>query len=535
MRYLSLLITLFGFFIQTNSIYANTAEANSFNTQTNLCHLLWWKTATTNDKRNELNKNIFDVKRPCDDTTLNTPLHWAIMAGAGLEEVTALVNDGADVLAKNATGASAIYLASWHSSEEVYQYLLNASTQTRQFQTVLLEAAINSLVEEEISDRVSFRDNHTQTSFDDVVHQQIHEHFQEIYNRSMQTLRNNFQSYFQSYQNSIEEDYYQDILDHWQLERERMNRYVDDVNEQHRAYQDPWHRNAPVGFYASFDAGTVLKSMFTQHSFTNDVPTNCDQFLNGKFQHPLTHVNCTSYPGGRWDTDFETQVGLTVGAIFGYAWAADDDPFRFRIEGEFTRRQIGGNTALAPTTHSDKISEFQFTRQSFSDLNINQYFVNFYLDFPKLFENAGDGWRNIIPYGGLGVGNVDPNLQHTSLWYRHKDPKVLSAQGVNPDAAGALSFGDFQMESDNSPGIQFLFGADYPLTSRVQLGLKARYTKFYEDFTSSSHWWTLLRSHESRRFPNGTPVTYDARIDDMDFFDITLQLKVYFGRRGRRN
>ena len=492
MRSLLSSILLLGFLNQTNFTYVSAAEESSvptgINIQTNFCTSTWINGATGNDIRNEfnvVNRNTFEVRRPCNSVTRNTPLHLALIGGAGLDKIEAFIDSGADVLARNAADDDAVLLARRYSSSNVYSYIWNVVTETEEFQTVVLQAAVNSLAEEQFnyvtpeSDDAEQGDNNktdtqTEGGFYNfmLVSRVANDLFREAYDDYIWQLRQDLHRYYtDSRYTEIDVEYYQDILKRWDQLLARQNNYTTDIEEYYQAYQDPWHRNAPIGIYVSVAPTVVLKSLITQEHSTSS--------------------------GDNWSSNIETQVGLALGIRAGWAWPLLDSlPLRVRLEAGFTRSQIAGNR--------DYLSE---RGESFSNLNINTYEANAILDLPKLFENAGRGWRNISLHVGGGIINVDPNLAYT----------------VSLDNA-ANNSNTFHLEGDNSPGVQGIVGMNYALTSRIQLGFEARFKEFRQDFTSSNHRWEYLREKMSQ--------TYNARIGKMSGTSVALTGTLHLNKIG---
>ncbi len=442
-----LLSSLFlsSFFIQATLTYAKITEVNpaetNFNPQTNLCVSAWLQSATVDDINDEFNKNTIDLTLPCDNLTKNTPLHLAIMAGANLEKITTLIENGANVLLKNTAGENATYLAGLYAPKDVYQYILTTENQTAEFQTTPSSLEIDHLVEEQIN--------------------------------------------------------------YWlNQERATLSDYAANASDYHRTYQDPSHRNVPVGFYVSFDVGTVFKSILTQ----NYISTNCDQPSEGSSQMPLNHMNCTSYTNDQKSHAFTTQNGSTAGVTFGYAWGiVEGTPFRLRIEGEYARHQIDRNTDVLLTD-----PDLQFVSQVFSGLDTKQSFLNLYIDLPKLFESAGGVLRNATPYFAAGIGSID-----FSFKYRPNEE--------NPSTQmGSIDL----LTPTQSPGTQIIVGTDYSITNRILLGIKARYAIFHLDITALPGWKDILRTQYESSM-NFTSIA----VEGMKFSNVTLHLKIYLGRQ----
>ena len=446
---------LFSLLIQTNLIYAKIVEGGlvetNFNPQTNLCVLAWLQTATVDDINDELNKNTIDLTLPCDNITKNTPLHLAITAGANLETITTLIENGANV------NETAIHLASLYAPEDVYQYILTTKNQITEFQTTLSSLEIDHLIEEQIN--------------------------------------------------------------YWlNQERATSSDYAANTSGQHSTHQDPTHRDVPVGLYVSFDVGTIFKTTLIQNDLTINISTNCDQPLNG--------MSCTSYTNDQKNNTFTTQNGSTSGVTFGYAGKIiEGTPFRFRIEGEYARRQIDRNADVILID-----PDLQFVPQIFSGLDAKQSFLNLYIDLPKLFENAGGVLRNLIPYLAMGIGNIDFNFRYRLNEESSPTQEVNFETIEHTNSLGTqLHTNDTPLElliATKSPGRQFIVGIDYLITNKILFGIKARYAIFHQDITSLPGWEDILRTQYESSM-NFTSIA----VEGMKFSDVTLQLKIYLGRQ----
>ena len=480
MRSLLSSIILFGFFIQTYFNYAGAkVPTTGINVQTNLCTSTWINTVAGNDIQNESRINgAFEINRPCNSVTRNTPLHLALIGGADLDKVKAFVESGANVLARNADDEDALLLAKRHSSVDVYSYVWRVVTETEEFKAVALREFVDRFTEEqaslitaEDSDADQEADNTQESSGyynHSLVSRVTSDYYREAYDDYVQELRRAFHEYYSNrrYQ-EINVEYYQDTLRQWSQREEEWYNYSDDVEETFEAYKER-ERSIPVGIYVAGDFRLVLKSLFTQ-------------------EHSVSS-------GERWSTDFETQVGLGGGLTAGYAFAMpDNESFRVRLEGAYTRRQIAGNKDHTSDVH-----------QSFADLNMNQYEGNLLFDFPRVFDSADNWLRDVTFSTGFGIINVDPNLAYTVS---------LEGSGNPPNT--------FHLEGDNSRGFQWILAANRRLTNWINVGIEANFMKFWEGFTSSDHRWTDIRNQMQ---------TYNARINSMSGVDVSVKGTIYLNR-----
>ena len=101
----------------------------------------------------------------------------------------------------------------------------------------------------------------------------------------------------------------------------------------------------------------------------------------------------------------------------------------------------------------------------------------------------------------MGVINIDPNLTYTAS---------LEDSG-NPNT--------FHLEGDNSPGLQVIAGLSHRLfADRVRVGIRASFSKFWQDVTSSNHNWKDMR---------GDMQTYNARIGSMGNTKLTATVSAF--------
>ena len=87
----------------------------------NLCHDEWWRTATINDVKNELDAGIGVMSRNADGFT---PLHSASLYGTS-DMIQTLLAAGADVAARNECDATPLHSAASRGTAETIQALLD--------------------------------------------------------------------------------------------------------------------------------------------------------------------------------------------------------------------------------------------------------------------------------------------------------------------------------------------------------------------------------------------------------------------------
>ena len=87
-----------------------------------LCHLSWWKTATTADLKAELNSGADVMARSDYD---ETPLHYAAALGTP-ENIQVLIKAGADVMARSVVGKTPLHEAASMGEDGTIEALLDA-------------------------------------------------------------------------------------------------------------------------------------------------------------------------------------------------------------------------------------------------------------------------------------------------------------------------------------------------------------------------------------------------------------------------
>ncbi len=267
----------------------------------------------------------------------------------------------------------------------------------------------------------------------------------------------------------------EDEASQWNTENATFNRYF------HNTRRRRSRRNQrAIGVYVAFNAGTILDNIFNQ----DHTPV-----LEGETQR----------------SESTSTLALTSGIMLGYAFSpvGRNIPLRFRLESEYGYRKMLDRTTSTDEQRDDYFHS-QFTHQSFFHFDARHYFMNFYTDFYQLVGN-------LTPYLGVGVGVSHPNIQ--SSWFSRDEDIYIPNTNV--------SFGETTLEDDHSLGMQVLLGVDHALTRRITLGLKARYMKLYEDFMLSTYW---------KDISSGASMIHDHKVEDLDFYDLTAQLSIFFGR-----
>ena len=272
------------------------------------------------------------------------------------------------------------------------------------------------------------------------------------------------------------------------------------------------------GWYGGLDLGmAVPRDMDTRPAHTG-IPTNCDQHFSsvtvGDETLPLDLSDPRCARGqDKWENSFDLDNGSLLGLNVGYAWRG------LRLEAEYFYRQHGGEYSAVGTLSGGKETEVVRFGERISDVSGHQFFGNGYYDFR-------DTGSKLIPYIGGGMGLMLARMDYSLEFHRNPDRDFIQSLGRHPDAAGTLTSTEDEL-SDTLWGYQLIVGADYPLTKRVFIGVKARYVDYLNDFEDGSS-WDSLRGHASTIAPDGDEVRYIIRTDDLGFWGVSMNLKYFF-------
>ena len=287
------------------------------------------------------------------------------------------------------------------------------------------------------------------------------------------------------------------------------------------------------GFYIGIDLGlTHAASMGSPLSGISH-PTRCDSILyeqatetdeEGRTFRPPTDAQCTSTTPKDpiYTADFDPGIGFAGALSAGYTL----DNLRFEVE--YLHRRQGDDSSLLPGTTDvtrDKDSEWlQPPSAGISDFQANQLFVNVYYDFRN-----DSPW---IPYLGAGLGWARTSLRYENLYIRKNGQAYVDAVlGQNwPDevklqAAGTTSYLNTRINK-NLFGFQFLGGLDYALTEKVSIGVKGRWARFQNIRHNAV--WNKIRSHEPVLADGVTPYRVRIKLDNVQYWGMTLGLKYHF-------
>ncbi len=294
------------------------------------------------------------------------------------------------------------------------------------------------------------------------------------------------------------------------------------------------------GFYLSTDLGMNFGKSLNMYGHDTDRPSVCDEYINPAFMTVnstlgWTNTNCTGPNRGSdsvWENDFGSDEGVLFGTALGYY--IGDSSFRAELEyfyrntnyNETSETTVGGGEVL-----SKLVQEIVRAEERIGHLASHNLFANLYMDFANS--------SRFTPYVGLGLGTGFAGLQYNGVFARDIDPArittgnapeggqpLANAAQIQANLAGTTTTESEQL-TDTLFGYQLMVGVDYALTESLLLGFKGRWVNF-ESFTDKDD-WDQLRSHPSNLRKDGSePVAYDIRLDDIEMFAVSLNLKYRF-------
>ncbi len=291
--------------------------------------------------------------------------------------------------------------------------------------------------------------------------------------------------------------------------------------------------SARAGFYLSGDIGANFASGPDLEGRDNDRGGVCDEFINPLFADV---PGCTDpiRRGDSWMSKFDGAVGILAGTAAGYSL---QDRFpdhllgRFRLEMEYFYRnseydrdadiRFGSGASVA--AHQN--GELVLAEDRLGSIAGHNLFGNLYFDF---FNTS-----RLTPYVGFGVGLGFTNVDYGTLGALNTDPARITsgadlsnADQIRRNLAGTVVSEQTNLD-DTLFGYQVLFGADYAITEALSLGVKGRWVAF--DTFRDGGGWDRLRSHESQlRLDGSEPVAYKIKLDDIELFGVSLNLKYHF-------
>lgn len=273
------------------------------------------------------------------------------------------------------------------------------------------------------------------------------------------------------------------------------------------------------GFYLGLEVGlSQVDGVDTSVSGINH-PTRCDRLLYADPDSAPMDAECTdNSPKTIFSNSFDLGTGLAAGIQIGYRfgnWRLEGEYFSADMDDERRPLQLGsaGNAALGT-----KDSEWEASNppsEDLSDMMGRHLFVNLYYDF-----RSSSPWT---PYIGAGAGLAKIEARYQSRFWRRSDLGELGPEEWRQTAAGTLSALDTSIGSTEF-GIQLLGGLDYAVSDRLQLGLKAKWTRI-EGFTKDDALWGTVRSHAPVIADGRTPFVTDVDVDVLESWSVMLALK----------
>ena len=281
------------------------------------------------------------------------------------------------------------------------------------------------------------------------------------------------------------------------------------------------------GFYLGAELGLADASALESSVTGVNHPTRCDRLLYGGSPPAFTATDpvCTdNAPRSLTNNRFDLDAGFAGGLAAGYRRGA------WRFELEYLHRQHSGEerplrTPAANTALASKTAEWAETpTERISEFRSNQLFANAYYDFA--------GASQWTPYLGAGLGFAQTRLRYRNRFLRKSLPEYTDIAGTGltaadrpPAAAGTLSYLDTKVE-ETLFGFQLLAGADYALTERASIGVKARWARFEE--LEEGAVWDEIRDHAPVRADGVTPFSSVQKFDDVEYWAVTVALKRRF-------
>ena len=286
------------------------------------------------------------------------------------------------------------------------------------------------------------------------------------------------------------------------------------------------------GFYVSGELGINFGESLDTTGSSNDRASVCDGYINPIYatvtQTPgYEGYNCTGPNRGAtgdWSNSISSDEGILLGTAIGYRMQDS----RFRVELEYFYRDTGydedSDVYSASGESGDKLEqELVRTIDRVGDMTSHNLFANVYMDF------ANDS--KFTPYVGVGVGFGMTDMDFGFVAQRRLDPNtIFTVPDTLPDVrsrlAGTATISDKELD-DTLFGYQVMAGVDYALTESLLLGVKGRWVSF-DSFKDGSD-YNSLRSHPSNlRLDGSEPVEYRLKVDDIEMFGVSMNLKYLF-------
>ena len=281
---------------------------------------------------------------------------------------------------------------------------------------------------------------------------------------------------------------------------------------------------AESGFYISGELGMNFGESLDSEGVDNDRGSVCDEYLNPGYMM-IARCNEPRTGGDAWKNSFDSDDGILFGAAIGYRF----ENSRFRVELEYFYRDTGYEETSTidfgadPQTVAKINDELLVVAEHIDSLISHNLFANLYMDF----ENDSQ----FTPYIGFGVGFGLTDLDYGLVAQRRLDPNtIFTVPDTLPDVrnrlAGTATIADQELD-DTLFGYQVMAGMDYALTESLLLGVKARWVSF-DSFKDGSD-YDSIRSHPPNlRLDGSEPVAYKIKIDDIEMFGVSMNLKYQF-------
>ena len=293
------------------------------------------------------------------------------------------------------------------------------------------------------------------------------------------------------------------------------------------------------GFYVSGELGMNFGESLDIDGHDTDRSSVCDEYINPQFMTvnntPGWDENCTGPNRGAsslWENDYGSDEGVLFGTAIGYH-VGDS---RFRVELEYFYRDTGydevsATRARAGDVFTKLLQEIVKAEERIGDVSSHNLFANLYVDFANNSK--------FTPYLGVGVGFGFTDLEYSGVFARDLNPANVTtgnaptngqalpnATQIQQNLAGTTTTGSEELD-DTLFGYQVMAGVDYALTESLMLGVKGRWVS-YDSFKDKDE-WDQLRSHPSNLRLNGDEtVVYDIKVDDMEMFAVSMNLKYAF-------
>ncbi len=278
--------------------------------------------------------------------------------------------------------------------------------------------------------------------------------------------------------------------------------------------------------YVSGELGMNFGESLDTEGRDTDRDSVCDEVINPAY---AMIQKCTdARTGNSWKNNFGSDEGVLFGTALGYRISDS----RLRVELEYFYRDTGYDETsdivlpLDAATAAKLKGEIETAEERTGSLTSHNLFANLYMDFAN---NS-----RFTPYVGFGVGLGFTDLDYGLLAQRGSDTTkfitvddmITGADDIKNRLANTATIEDEKLD-DTLFGYQVLFGVDYVLTESLLLGVKGRWVSF--DSFKDGDDYDQLRNHASNlRLDGSEPVTYKIKVDDIEMFGVSVNLKYQF-------